>query len=89
MHTLFEPNREAVTWRSADECVAMIDCYLTDDGKRKASKAGQDRTLSSHIFRRRVADILQFVTLRTSRAAVRRSCTRRGVAKGQRAAACL
>jgi spore maturation protein CgeB len=63
LHTLFEPGREVVAWRSADECIALIDRYLADDREREAiAKAGQARTLSSHLFRRRVADILQFVT---------------------------
>src|SRR5262249_16372899 len=31
LHTLFEPDREVVAWRSVDECVAMIDRYLADE----------------------------------------------------------
>lgn len=63
LHTLFEPDREVVAWRSADECVAMIDRYLADEPARKAiAKAGQARTLSSHTFRQRADDILKFAT---------------------------
>jgi hypothetical protein len=63
LHSLFEPDREVAAWRSADECVAMIDRYLAGEGEREAiAKAGQARTLSSHTFHRRVADIVQFVT---------------------------
>ncbi|MET4036881.1 MULTISPECIES: glycosyltransferase [unclassified Bradyrhizobium] len=63
LHTLFEPDREVVTWRSVDECVAMIDRYLADEPAREAiAKAGQAKTLSSHTFRQRVGDILNFVT---------------------------
>lgn len=62
LHTLFEPNREVAAWRTADECVAMIDRYLANDEEREAiARAGQARTLSSHTFRHRVADILRFV----------------------------
>lgn len=62
LHTLFEPNREVVAWRSAHECVEMIDRYLADEQAREAiAKAGQARTLASHTFRHRVADILRFV----------------------------
>lgn len=63
LHTLFEPDREVVAWRSVDECLAMIDRYLRDEPAREAvATAGQARTLSTHTFQRRIADILQFVS---------------------------
>jgi spore maturation protein CgeB len=62
LQTLFEPNREVVAWRSVNECLSMIDRYLNDEDERTAvAMAGQARTLSTHTFRRRVDDILQFV----------------------------
>ena len=62
LQTLFEPNREVVAWRSVNECLSMIDRYLNDEDERSAvAMAGQARTLSTHAFRRRVDDILQFV----------------------------
>jgi spore maturation protein CgeB len=62
LQTLFEPNREVVAWRSVNECLSMIDRYLNDEDERTAvAMGGQARTLSTHTFRRRVDDILQFV----------------------------
>ena len=62
LQTLFEPNREVVAWRSANECLSMIVRYLNDEDERTAvAMGGQARTLSTHTFRRRVDDILQFV----------------------------
>ncbi|WP_234679588.1 CgeB family protein [Bradyrhizobium monzae] len=60
LHTLFEPGREVATWRSADDCIALIDRYLKDEPARQAiAVAGQARTLSTHTFRQRVETILR------------------------------
>ncbi|MET4259626.1 spore maturation protein CgeB [Bradyrhizobium sp. S3.12.5] len=60
LHTLFEPGREVATWRSADDCIALINRYLNDEPARMAiAAAGQARTLSTHTFRQRVSTILQ------------------------------
>lgn len=50
LQTLFEPNREVVTWRSVNECLSMIDRYLNDEDERTAvAMAGQARTLSTRL----------------------------------------
>lgn len=60
LNTLFEPGREVATWRSADDCIALIDRYHNDEPARMAiAAAGQARTLSTHTFRQRVSTILQ------------------------------
>lgn len=60
LHTLFDEGREVAAWRSADDCLAMIDRYLRNEDERRAiAAAGQARTLSTHTFRQRVDDILR------------------------------
>lgn len=60
LHTLFEPGREVATWRTADDCIALIDRYLNDESARMTiAAAGQARTLSTHTFRQCVSTILQ------------------------------
>ncbi|QDP21095.1 CgeB family protein [Bradyrhizobium cosmicum] len=62
LHTLFEPDRDVVAWRSPKDCSAAIGRYLRDDKSRAAIAAnGQKRTLADHTFRSRVQDILQLV----------------------------
>ena len=62
LHTLFEPDRDVVAWRSPEDCSAAIGRYLRDDKSRAAIAAnGQKRTLADHTFRGRVQDILQLV----------------------------
>lgn len=63
LHTLFAPDREVVAWRTVEDCLAMIDRYLTDDAARLSiAKAGQARTFAAHTFRRRVEEILAYVS---------------------------
>ncbi|WFU75658.1 glycosyltransferase [Bradyrhizobium sp. CB2312] len=62
LHTLFEPGREVVAWRTVEDCLAVIDRYLADDAARLSiAKSGQARTFAAHTFRRRVEEILAFV----------------------------
>jgi hypothetical protein len=62
LHTLFDPNRQVVAWRSLDECITIIDRYLDREHERAAvAKAGQEKTLSAHTFRSRVDDIFRFI----------------------------
>ncbi|TFW61110.1 glycosyltransferase family 1 protein [Bradyrhizobium sp. MOS001] len=62
LHTLFDDGSEVAAWRSADDCLAMIDRYLRNEGERGAiAAAGQARTLSTHTFRQRIDDILGFI----------------------------
>jgi len=62
LHALFAPDREVGAWHSIDDCLAKIGHYLSDEMARKAvAAAGQERTLSSHTYRHRVAEILGYV----------------------------
>ncbi|MNY21625.1 Spore protein YkvP [compost metagenome] len=49
IHTLFEPDREVVTYRSVDECLEKVRWLLDHPAEREAiAKAGQARTLREH-----------------------------------------
>jgi spore maturation protein CgeB len=59
LHTLFDPEREVVAWRSIDDCIEKIERYLADDAARKEiAAAGQRRTLTAHNYRERTRGIL-------------------------------
>ncbi|WP_454620120.1 CgeB family protein [Bradyrhizobium cenepequi] len=59
LHTLFDPDREVVAWRSIDDCIEKIERYLADDAARKEiAAAGQRRTLTAHNYRERTRGIL-------------------------------
>ncbi len=61
LHMLFAPEREVAAWRSIDECLAMIERHLVDDGARAAiAQAGQARTMAQHTYRHRAGEILGF-----------------------------
>jgi len=63
LHEMFEPGKEVVAYRSAEECVEMVQYYLEHDEERKAiARAGQQRTLRDHTYYQRMqefADIVQ------------------------------
>ncbi|MDI4232971.1 glycosyltransferase [Bradyrhizobium sp. Arg237L] len=62
LHTLFDPGREVVAWRSIDDCIEKIERYLADDAARKEiAAAGQRRTLTAHNYRERTRGILAAV----------------------------
>jgi hypothetical protein len=62
LHTLFEPDREVVAWRSVDECLTEIERYLNNDGERqRIADAGQAKTLLRHTYRNRALQILDFL----------------------------
>ncbi|MCO6430667.1 MAG: glycosyltransferase [Deltaproteobacteria bacterium] len=60
---LFEPGKEVVAYRSADECEALIKYYLAHPDKAaKIARAGQERTLKQHAYALRLkhtAEILE------------------------------
>lgn len=62
LHTLFSPETEVGAWRTVEDCLTMIDRYLTEDAAHLSiAKTGQARTFAAHTFRRRVEEILAFV----------------------------
>jgi hypothetical protein len=53
---LFEPGREVLAYRHADDLAATLHELLADDERRVAiARAGQERTLSEHTYPRRIA----------------------------------
>ena len=63
LHEMFEPNKEAVAYRSLDECVEQVRYYLEHDDKREAIAAsGQRRTLQSHTYLQRMRDLSVIVS---------------------------
>jgi hypothetical protein len=58
----FEPDREVVTYRSADDCVEKIRYYLAhEDERQKIAQAGQERTLRDHTYGKRMQALLTLV----------------------------
>lgn len=59
LNQLFEPEREAVVYRSAEECVEKIEYFLKNDKEREAiALNGQKRTLRDHTYRIRMEELL-------------------------------
>jgi len=59
LSTLFEPDREVVAYRSADEALELINYYLEHEPERKAiAQAGQARTLREHTYRHRMEEFI-------------------------------
>jgi glycosyltransferase involved in cell wall biosynthesis len=62
LHTLFEPEKEVVTYRSVDELVEKVKYLLADDKERtKIAKAGQERTLKEHNYHNRMRELLEIL----------------------------
>lgn len=63
LHTLFEPGKEVVAYRSAEECAELINYYLEHEEERKAiAQAGQQRTLREHTYFHRMQELVDIVT---------------------------
>ena len=59
---LFDPEKEVVTYRSADEAVQKIKYYLDHESERAAiAKAGQERTLREHTYYHRMQELWQII----------------------------
>lgn len=55
---LFEPDKEVLTYRSAEECVEKVKYILEHENeRRKIAAAGQRRALREHTFDNRAAEI--------------------------------
>jgi glycosyltransferase involved in cell wall biosynthesis len=62
LHTIFEPDEEVVTYRSADELIEKVNYLLENDGERmKIAEAGQNRTLKDHTYQIRVKELLEIL----------------------------
>ncbi|MGI8543517.1 MAG: CgeB family protein [Aridibacter sp.] len=59
---LFEPDKEVLTYRSAEECAEKVKYLLEHEDERSAiAAAGQRRTLSEHTFDKRTARIDEII----------------------------
>ena len=62
LHELFEPGKEVVAYRNADECAELVRYYLEHEEERKAiADAGQQRTLREHTEFQRTQQLLEIV----------------------------
>lgn len=60
--SMFEVDREVVTYASPEECVAKIRHYLSHEDERAAiASAGQRRTLADHNYFKRTGEILDLI----------------------------
>ncbi len=65
LNTLFEPGKEVVAYRSAEECAELITYYLEHEDEREAiAKAGQARTLREHTYFHRMQELVDIVKAR-------------------------
>ena len=62
LHEMFEPGKEAVAYRSAEECIELIDYHFKHDEERKTiAQAGQKRTLREHTYYQRMQELVEIV----------------------------
>jgi spore maturation protein CgeB len=62
LHEMFEPGKEVVSYRSAEECAEMIQYYLEHDQEREdIARAGQQRTLRDHTYYKRMQELVNIV----------------------------
>jgi spore maturation protein CgeB len=59
---LFEPEKEILTYKSAEECAEKVKYLLENEDERKTiAAAGQKRTLSEHTFENRATRINEII----------------------------
>lgn len=62
LHEMFEPGKEVVAYRSAEECVELIQYHLEHAEERQAiARAGQQRTLREHTYYHRMQELVGIV----------------------------
>jgi spore maturation protein CgeB len=62
LHKMFEPGKEVITYRTAEECADLIHYYLEHDTERETiARAGQERTLREHTYYQRMRELDNFV----------------------------
>lgn len=62
LHEMFEAGKEVVAYRTADECLEMVEYYLSHDDERQAiARSGQQRTLSDHTYHHRMQELAAIV----------------------------
>jgi hypothetical protein len=64
LHALYRVGEEIVTYRSADQCVALLRHYLAHEDERAAiAAAGRRRALRDHTWRQRIGEALHLLGL--------------------------
>ncbi len=59
LHELFEPGKEVLAYRSAEECLDLIRYYGAHPVERAAiAQAGRERCLRDHSYERRMAELV-------------------------------
>ena len=59
LHEIFEPGKEVIAYRSHQECVEMIEYYLSHEHERQSiARAGQERTLTEHTYYHRMQELI-------------------------------
>ncbi len=59
---LFEPDKEVLTYRTAEECVEKVNYILEHEAERRSiAAAGQRRTLREHNFEKRAVLIDEII----------------------------
>ena len=62
LHEMFEPGKEVVAYRSAEECAELIRYYLEHGDEREAiASSGQRRTLREHTYYQRMQELADIV----------------------------
>ena len=62
LHTMFEPEREVVTFRSKEECREKIEHFLAHPAERDAiAAAGQQRVLREHTWAIRMQQLVEII----------------------------
>lgn len=62
LHQLFEPGKEVLCYRTAEECIDLINYYLEHEDERAAiARAGQQRTLRDHTYQRRMQELVDIL----------------------------
>jgi spore maturation protein CgeB len=59
---LFEPGKEVIAYRTADECADLIKYYISHEDERQAiARAGQQRTLREHTYYHRMQEFIELI----------------------------
>jgi spore maturation protein CgeB len=62
LHEMFEPDKEVVAYRNAEECAELIKYYLEHAEEREAvAHSGQGRTLKEHTYYQRMQQLVDII----------------------------
>ena len=62
LHEMFDAGTEVLAYRTADECLEMVEYYLSHDNERQAiARTGQRRTLREHTYYHRMQELVAII----------------------------